>query len=98
MASGGAGGSRQLLHAVGPIAVTAAALAGASLGSGHTGDQAAAHRSSVDRAELARLSAALTPRVAQRVERIRGWLLYARLPLQALFALAVWRASRPAKR
>jgi hypothetical protein len=94
MASGGAGGSRQLLHAVGPIAVTAAA----SLGSGHTGDQAAAHRSSVDRAELARLSAALTPRVAQRVERIRGWLLYARLPLQALFALAVWRASRPAKR
>jgi uncharacterized membrane protein len=28
-------------------------------------------------------------------DRIPRWLLYARLPLQPLFALAVWRASRP---
>ena len=27
-------------------------------------------------------------------DRIPRWLLYARLPLQPLFALAVWRASR----
>lgn len=31
-------------------------------------------------------------------DRIPRWLLYARLPLQALFALAVWRAGRPAAR
>jgi uncharacterized membrane protein len=29
-------------------------------------------------------------------DRIPRWLLYARLPLQLLFARAVWRASRPA--
>jgi uncharacterized membrane protein len=30
-------------------------------------------------------------------DRMPRWLLYARLPLQPLFARAVWRATRPAK-
>lgn len=31
-------------------------------------------------------------------DRIPRWLLYARLPLQLLFALGVWRASSPRRR
>lgn len=69
MANGGSGGSRQLLHALALLAVTGAALAGAALGEDR---DAAGADADADAAELPKIGAAVTPRVAERVERIRG--------------------------
>jgi hypothetical protein len=68
MANGGSSGSRQLLHAIALLAVTGVALAGAALGE----DGEAGPGPDTDPDALARISVAVTPKVADRVERIRG--------------------------
>jgi hypothetical protein len=73
-ATGGSGGSKQLLHAAALLAVTGVALGGAVLGGDNGGARAEAARDA-----LTRLTVAVTPRVAERVERIRG-LEFERVP------------------
>jgi hypothetical protein len=75
MTNGGSGGSRQLAHALALLAVTGAALAGAALGD----DRGAEPAGGADPAELARISLAMAPKVAERVEHIRG-LEFERVP------------------
>jgi hypothetical protein len=76
--NGGSGGSRQLLHTVALLALTGAALAGAALGD-EADEETGSASGGVDRAALARLSAEVTPEVAEGVERIRG-LEFERVP------------------
>jgi hypothetical protein len=65
--SGGYRGSRQLLHAVALLGLLAVALGGAAVA-----HETRAESAEADRAALARLSVAVMPKVAARVERIRG--------------------------
>jgi hypothetical protein len=65
--SGGYGGSRQLLHAIALLGLLAIALASAAIA--HETPPASGE---ADSAALERLSVAVTPKVAERVERIRG--------------------------
>jgi hypothetical protein len=65
--SGGYGGSRQLLHAIALLGLLAIALASAAIA-----QETPSGSGEADSAALERLSVAVTPRVAERVERIRG--------------------------